>query len=69
MCYGNCFKLQLGMMSGKQNRYSIIATGIDIQDDFFGIMFFHGGRNLLSLIWAEHPGDGMLEEEADAKPL
>jgi len=32
-------------------------------------MFFHGGRNLLSLIWAEHPGDGMLEEEADAKPL
>jgi hypothetical protein len=35
MCYGNCFKLQLGMMSGKQNRYSIIATSIDIQDDFF----------------------------------
>jgi len=36
---------------------------------FFGIMFFHGGSNLLSLIWAEHPGDGMLEEEVDAKPL
>jgi hypothetical protein len=32
-------------------------------------MFFHGGRNLLLLIWADHPGVEMLEERADAKPL
>jgi hypothetical protein len=32
-------------------------------------MLFHGGRNLLPLIWVEHPGDGKRKEEVDAKLL